>query len=619
MNQKINSIIEAYLESHNKTDYAIMINGLWGCGKTYYVTNELKEIVEKKKMQYIYTSLNGCDNFIKIIKKVTLRLLFKNKYTFIDDDLIDNLYDLGAGLSEFHSVTKIIYEIFGNFKNKFSETLIKGISSEINPSKIVIIFDDIERISNNAAINDFIGLIYESYSKKGYKTIIVGDETNINNDKDKYDKVKEKVIRRTISYEPEKKQQIESFIDHQFNDSIFKEYLDKNKDKLITYIIMSGEINLRTISFVLDNFLFVFDKLNDKMKIRFGDFIFKNILLLTSEYKNGYLSDMKNEKELMKYPKVYYMNLALRKRGSKIERTYLDDFYDRYLNIPIFNDFKFIKDLYNFILTGYLDITKLEKEIKSQFYDEFIPESEKAMNFLTYNLVDLEEEELLNGLEKLIGHLGKGEYGIYRLPYIYTFLNFIKKRNFVADWHYDIEKIISVSFQEAVKNSSMVYEEVDLFTLQQRYSEIELNEDYFNKLLEDIKKETSNKKSESKKARIDKIFQLITSNDYTFYEQFYSNNKIFQDIVETKSEYLFFSLSNRGISIIISYLNNNIMRISNAGVSSYNEKPALEKIIDYMEANIDSFSKEFNHLRNVHLKELIDSMKNAVEHLEKTR
>jgi hypothetical protein len=38
-----------------------------------------------------------------------------------------------------------------------------------------------------------------------------------------------------------------------------------------------------------------------------------------------------------------------------------------------------------------------------------------------------------------------------------------------------------------------------------------------------------------------------------------------------------------------------------------------------MESNIDSYSTKFNHLRNIHLKELIDSMKNAVKYLENNR
>ena len=34
-----------YLKTAN-TDYAVMLNGGWGCGKTYYIEHALKDAVE---------------------------------------------------------------------------------------------------------------------------------------------------------------------------------------------------------------------------------------------------------------------------------------------------------------------------------------------------------------------------------------------------------------------------------------------------------------------------------------------------------------------------------------------------------------------------------------------
>jgi hypothetical protein len=614
MNQKINFIIEAYLDSQNKTDYAIMLNGKWGCGKTYYITNELRELIEKKEMQYIYTSLNGCNNFFNIINKITLRLLLKNKNKDVDDDLFNNIFSLGASLSELHPIAKTISGISINIKNIFTKSII----DKINPNKTVIIFDDIERLSSDTNICDFLGLIYENYSKKGYKTIIVGDETNIDND-EKYNKIKEKVIRRTISYDPEKKQQIESFINNQFTNSKHEEYLKKNKEKIITYFIMSKINNFRTISFIIDNFIFVVNNLNDEMKNKFEDIIFRNILLLTNEYKNSYLNEENNRDLLMNYPDAYYMNNASRNMGLKIDKNYLDDFHNRYLTIPIFNNFKFIRELLNYILTGYFDIDELYKEIKTLFHDEFIPESEKIFNFLNNNLADIEENEMISTFDKLIAHLEKGEYNIIKIPYIYTFLKFIQEKNLIEDWHYDIEKTINIALSEIVRNNNMIPDNIPKFTFKHKYFEAKTNEDFYNQICENIEKLTSNKKIESKKEEIHKFFQLILIDSQEFYKQLYNYNNLFQNIVETKSEHFLFNLPNKGINNLKAYIYYNIQNISNAGAVSYNEKPALEKIIIYMESNIDYFSKKINHLRKLRLKELIDYMKEAVKHLENTK
>ena len=44
--EEIKSIIKDYL-SVKETDYAILINGQWGCGKTYFIKNELFDEILK--------------------------------------------------------------------------------------------------------------------------------------------------------------------------------------------------------------------------------------------------------------------------------------------------------------------------------------------------------------------------------------------------------------------------------------------------------------------------------------------------------------------------------------------------------------------------------------------
>ena len=46
--KKLNEIVNQYIEAKD-TDYALMINGKWGCGKTYYLEHEFKDIVEQKE------------------------------------------------------------------------------------------------------------------------------------------------------------------------------------------------------------------------------------------------------------------------------------------------------------------------------------------------------------------------------------------------------------------------------------------------------------------------------------------------------------------------------------------------------------------------------------------
>lgn len=49
MNEAIISVIKDYLKRKD-TDYALMINGAWGSGKTVFIKNALKSEIEKNKL-----------------------------------------------------------------------------------------------------------------------------------------------------------------------------------------------------------------------------------------------------------------------------------------------------------------------------------------------------------------------------------------------------------------------------------------------------------------------------------------------------------------------------------------------------------------------------------------
>ena len=57
------------------TDYAVMINGEWGSGKTYFWDNKLRSRLESitvngKKYKTIYMSLYGINSLEEISKKI---------------------------------------------------------------------------------------------------------------------------------------------------------------------------------------------------------------------------------------------------------------------------------------------------------------------------------------------------------------------------------------------------------------------------------------------------------------------------------------------------------------------------------------------------------------------
>ena len=77
MDDLVESILD-YIRA-DYTDYAIMINGEWGSGKTYFWNHKIRNKIEAmqingKKYTTIYMSLYGISNLEEISKKIKNRV-----------------------------------------------------------------------------------------------------------------------------------------------------------------------------------------------------------------------------------------------------------------------------------------------------------------------------------------------------------------------------------------------------------------------------------------------------------------------------------------------------------------------------------------------------------------
>ena len=79
--EKLDKIIEHYLTMH--TNYALLISGEWGCGKTYYYKHTLQALIENtptvennsKKYKSVSISLFGLNSIEQIQSEIFLSLI----------------------------------------------------------------------------------------------------------------------------------------------------------------------------------------------------------------------------------------------------------------------------------------------------------------------------------------------------------------------------------------------------------------------------------------------------------------------------------------------------------------------------------------------------------------
>ena len=300
MDDLVESILD-YIRA-DYTDYAIMINGEWGSGKTYFWNHKIRNKIESmqvngKKYTTIYMSLYGISNLEEISKKIfieTTQLMDKNLKKYMGskgEKVIPEYAKTGLDMANFFGVTqngdKINYEEFFSTEDK------------------VLCFDDLERA--NVDVIDILGYINNFVEHDHIKTIIICNEKelstklkssnlemktfiatylldkenklNIKTDEpmveriqdtieyvfDKandYERIKEKLIGETFEYAPEFTYIINGlFMRYERYPELIR-FLRQNSNLITSTFNKSGTRNLRILKHALNDFKKVFDMVN---------------------------------------------------------------------------------------------------------------------------------------------------------------------------------------------------------------------------------------------------------------------------------------------------------------------------------------------------------------------
>ena len=151
-----------------KINYALLISGTWGCGKTFFVKEFIKELEQENKfskINAIYISLYGLHDISEIKDKIILCSIKNKKAQKI-------IPYLNIGLS---TISDIVSGIT-NVKN--ADEKIKSIINQIYKiDNLVIFIDDIERCDID--INSILGYINELVEHNDVKAVLIADEEKI--------------------------------------------------------------------------------------------------------------------------------------------------------------------------------------------------------------------------------------------------------------------------------------------------------------------------------------------------------------------------------------------------------------------------------------------------------
>ena len=307
--------IDRYI-SHRMYHYALMINGKWGCGKTYFIQNELIPHLNNNKLKDVnYLSLYGVRTIDEISQMLCVQAIKDKmgKAGKLADTKGGQLATVIITAATKFGVNKIGAE------NADLEKLI-----EIFPdySNNVIIFDDLERCCCD--ISEVLGYINNFVEHSDAAVIIVANEEEIgkwqldrnpemqmlvaldnridadveptkkeyiqnlvrnnNGEKrareiyslkqleqrrktifhsnDNYKRIKEKVIGQTIDFEPDLKEVFTVIIEKSTQEA-FHDVLFSMIEEFVSVALREQHENLRTFQFFLEKASVVFDTIKE--------------------------------------------------------------------------------------------------------------------------------------------------------------------------------------------------------------------------------------------------------------------------------------------------------------------------------------------------------------------
>lgn len=162
----LTNAIDNYINSPEP--YALQIDGSWGIGKTYFITNYAREITE---INNIYFSLYGYNDLETLKKELLLQIAIKlDKLSIIQksNKLFSFIRRLDIKksftLSSISALSEVILEKYTNTK------------LQSNNKTIVVIMDDLERLGEKIDIQDFLGFIVnEIIEKLKFKIILISN------------------------------------------------------------------------------------------------------------------------------------------------------------------------------------------------------------------------------------------------------------------------------------------------------------------------------------------------------------------------------------------------------------------------------------------------------------
>lgn len=555
----IDEAILNYVRQKN-TDYAVLLTGKWGSGKTYYLNNTLKGKIEKNGFKMIVISLYG----VSTIKEVStmifaerspklagiikyggpiVKSFFKSvdiaDYLKFGIDEIDGNKDTNTSINQ----EKVVDET-SSWLGKF--TAKKQENGDIKEKEIILCFDDLER-KNEVLINKEIMGYINNFAENGTKIIVLADEDKIESN-DEFKKLKEKTFGLSLEFEQKQENTIKEIIKRGFEeDKIFNTFLEGKID-YIGDLFFKHSKNLRILKFGLNCFHTIFSQI----EVEKGNFktlnyneicdeLLKFVLAISVEFREGRISSdngnginnsiTKTDQEMS----AFIRNLSLKNNSSSQTeqvKSYKDSFLEKYYPN---SQYTYFSSVFSYITSGYLDKTELISELK-----------------------EIDRKALKPAYQLYNSLFSNGYYGLSQYDDSLLKANFVKVINFAKEGDFEEFNEYSTIYFYLNSNPYSAY----------GFNMLELEESFLNV----IKNKISKIPTESLKSNVGYTKEFDNQNAEGLGEKI--SNLIYKEL-DIRKESITKDLDNKSLEFIVSTLEEDV---NNPSLNSVNIETLFEKL-----------------------------------------
>ena len=552
MEELVESILD-YVRA-DYTDYAIMINGEWGSGKTYFWNNKVKNKIESiningKQYTTIYMSLYGISNLEDISKKIfieTTQLMDKNMKKYMnshDKSSIPEYAKTGLDMAHFFGVTqnsdKIDYASFFATDDK------------------VLCFDDLERA--NVDVIDILGYINNFVEHDHIKTIIICNEKELATklkssnlemktfiatylldkegnllDADKpmvekirekieyvfdkandYERIKEKLIGETFEYAPRFNYIINGLLMRYESNPDLIRFIREHTTLNTNTFVKSGTRNLRILKHALNDFKKVFENVNKfypNTNLRVLQTMLIFTIAVSFEIKAGKIT---KDKFVNINSNEEYKAILVSSRVLMDNRQFYIKEFDNNYYFNFKSDYRFFKFIEIYVRTRIFDMKAFKNDMEMIIKTIDTEKLPGYKRLLTEEYWKISDEQFPVIIEEVLENVKEGKLKLIEIVKLFGYYSYFSRRGLID---YDMKQVkdIFISGMNISFNKSEFCKNIDE---ELSRTGIDIGDDmldileYFHKLNDKLEEKMHREKA-------DEIFKCIPMKMELFYDKF---------------------------------------------------------------------------------------------------